>query len=244
MKSVHASLCVALALALAACGGGNDSATSNQGAIEAVPPPEGGDWTQVVSETEEGGFRMGNPDARVQLVEYASYTCPHCAEFSREATGPLTEMVKTGHVSWEFRPFQMFPTDPGISVLVRCHGPGASFMLTEQLYEAQDEWYGRLRSLGEAELQRLQSLSPQQQPEALVRASGIDEFFRQRGMPEERIRACLADQQVIERLLEITQRGSKEYGVRGTPTFFVNGKLVENAASWGALEPVLRAAMR
>ena len=236
----------ALALLLAGCG---DDDTANGGIaapeapVAAVPAPAGQSWTEVVSETPEGGFRMGNPDAPVKLVEYASYTCPHCAEFSEAADKPLKELVSSGRLSWEFRPFVLFPTDPGITMLVRCQEPAASFLLTEQLYAAQDQWAGRLRELTDAQVQQLETMAPQQRIVALLQAAGLDQFFRQRGMPQERVQACLADQQELNRVMEITQTGSTEHQVTGTPTFFINGSKVPDAASWEQLQPVLRRAL-
>jgi protein-disulfide isomerase len=77
----------------------------------------------------------------------------------------------------------------------------------------------------------------------VLRASGVDEFFRQRGMPASRIQSCLADPAVLDQVAAITKRGNDE-GVNGTPSFFINGKFVPRTASWAALEPELRAALR
>jgi protein-disulfide isomerase len=235
-------------LLLAGCNdnGGNKSSAGDAGgkAIATVAAPNGADWTQIVSQTPEGGYLMGNPDAPVKLVEYASYTCPHCAEFSEAATTPLEdEYVKSGRVSWEYRPFMLFPTDPGIALLVRCQGAPASFLLAEQLYANQKDWVGRLQALTAAQQAQFSSLPPQQRMSALVRAGGLDQFFRQRGMPESKVDSCLANQGELEKILAITDRGSKEFEVTGTPTFFINSEKVENAASWQALEPALREAV-
>jgi protein-disulfide isomerase len=234
-----------LAFALAACGDGGGNAASSDAPITPVAAPQSGDWTQMVTETPEGGFLMGNPNATVKLVEYASYSCPHCAEFSEAASAELqNEYVKSGRVSWEFRPFLLFPTDPGVTMLVRCHGAQASFLLTEQLYAQQREWMGRLQNLPEPQLQAIQAMPPQQRPPALVQASGLDQFFRQRGMPESKVSSCLADQGGLDRALKITEHATKELGVQGTPTFFINGRKIDNASNWAALEPLIREALR
>ena len=89
----------------------------------------------------------------------------------------------------------------------------------------------------------LRGEAPQQQLGAIVKAAGLDQFFRQRGMPEARIASCLADKKGLDRIMEITKTGSEEMEVQGTPTFFINGEKVENAASWEALEPELRKAL-
>ncbi len=230
----------ALALLLAGCGqsdSGNPSAP-----IAAIPAPNGGDWTDTVEQTADG-FRMGNPNAPVKLVEYASPTCPHCAEFSEQGTAPLkTTYVKTGRVSWELRPYMIFPPDPGIAMLLRCHGAAGFFQLTEQMYADQPNWAGRLQSMPPETLQQLQDLPPAQRVTTLVKATGMDEFFRLRGMPQGRIDQCLADTGQLNALAALTSRANDE-GVTGTPTFFINGKKVEGAASWKELEPSLRASV-
>ena len=237
---------IASCLALAACGGndGNLSATAgNQGAPLTQIPAPNGDWTQTVTQTPEGGYRMGNPDAPVKLVEYASITCPHCAEFAAGGTEPLTsQYVRSGQVSWEYRPYMLFPSDPGVFMLLRCQGPTPFFRLVEQLYATQPEWAGRLQSLPTQEQERIRALPAASQPPLWVRASGVDQFFRQRGMPEARINSCLADGSNLEALAQVTRRGTENDGVTGTPTFFINGER-QDVADWHALEPLLRAAI-
>lgn len=232
----------ALALLLAGCGGQSDNSSGNGAApIAAIPAPNGGDWRETVEQTADG-FRMGNPNAPVKLVEYASPTCSHCAEFSEEGTRPLTETyVKSGRVSWEIRPYMIFPSDPGIAMLLRCHGAAPFFQLTEQIYADQPNWAGKLQQLPPEMLQQLEGMAPAQRAATLVRATGMDEFFRLRGMPEGRIAQCLADTSQLTALAALTARANEE-GVTGTPSFFINGDKVENAASWKELEPSLRSA--
>ena len=232
----------ALALVLAGCNGQSDNGSANSSApLAAIPAPNGGDWTQIVEQTADG-FRMGNPNAPVKLVEYASPTCSHCAEFSEQGAGPLTNnYVKTGRVSWEIRPYMLFPSDPGIAMLLRCHGAAPFFQLTEQLYADQPNWAGKLQQLPPEMLQQLETMPPAQRAAALVRATGLDEFFRLRGMPEGRISQCLADTSQLTALAELRTRATGE-GVTGTPTFFINGNKVEEVGDWKGLEPRLRQA--
>jgi protein-disulfide isomerase len=228
----------AAALALSGCGGGSSdlnqvAATSANAQIPSIPAPNNGDWTQVVQETPEGGYRMGNPDAPVKLIEYASITCPHCAEFSEEGAEELTnQFVRSGQVSWEYRPFLLFPTDPGIFMLLRCQGPQTFFALTEQLYATQREWSGRTQQIPPSQLQSLQSMPAQQQAGALAKAIGMDQFFRQRGMPQARVDQCLSDMNVLNRLAEIQSYGQREDNVTGTPTFILNGTQLEGVGYW------------
>ena len=240
---------IALALLLSGCGdesgnGAGKSAGAGKTAA-AVPAPNGGDWTQMVQQTPEGGYRMGNPNAPVKLVEYASISCSHCAEFEEAAGEALrNNYVRTGRVSWEYRPFMIFPTDPGIFMLLQCRGPQTFFQLTDQLYADQRNWLGKLQALSPAQQQQLGAMPPQQQIGALVQATGMDQFFRQRGMPEAQISSCLSNQQSLQQLANVTSTGTSEYKVSGTPTFFVNGKLVDalQPPYWQGVEAALKAA--
>jgi protein-disulfide isomerase len=242
------ALALSLALALAACGGGGDNTNLSSAAGQAPPltqiaAPNNGDWTETVAQTPEGGFRMGNPDAPVKLVEYASITCPHCGEFAAQGVPTLRDVyVRSGQVSWEYRPYLLFPTDPGIFMLLRCQGPAPFFRLTEQLYADQPNWMARLQAVPQEQLQQLDGMPPATRAAALVRAGGLDQFFRQRGMPESRMNSCLADPQNLQQLSQITQRATSEQGVTGTPTFFINGTRQE-AGNWAQLEPLLRTAV-
>jgi protein-disulfide isomerase len=243
-----ASACVGtLALLLAGCGGEESNLAAAAANVDAPLPqiaaPNQGDWREVVSETPEGGYRMGNPDAPVKLVEYASITCPHCAEFAETASTALRDQyVRSGQVSWEYRPFMLFPTDPGIFQALRCQGPQPFFRLIEQLYATQRDWIGRLQMLSEQQQQAIQNMSPAARSAALLQAAGLDEFFRQRGMPQSRLESCLADPQGLQRLTEITQYGTRHDNVQGTPTFMINGQRQE-VGTWNELEPRLRAAI-
>lgn len=250
MKASISTAALGLALLLAGCGDGGNGGKQGTGGggtpVASVPAPNGGDWTQTVAETPEGGYRMGNPNAPVKLVEYASISCGHCAEFEETAGEPLrNDYVRTGRVSWEYRPFMIFPTDPGLFMLLRCRGAEPFFQLTQQIYADQKNWMAKLQQLSPAQQQQLTALPPQQQVPALVKATGMDQFFRQRGMSEAAINSCLADQQGLQRLMQITNTGAQEQKVSGTPTFFINGEVVElsSGAIWPQLEPKLREAV-
>ena len=248
MKAFFGAASVSMALLLAGCGDGDANNASTTAAPENnAPLPQveapNGDWTQVVTQTADGGFLMGNPNAPAKLVEYASLTCPHCKTFSDQATDELrNEYVKSGQVSWEFRNFVFNPIDLAATMLARCQGPSAFFGLVEQLFANQQSWGSAFNEIPEAEMQRIQTLPREQQVAALAKAGGLDQFFRQRGMPESRINSCLADPQNLQAtvaLNEVAQRNQ----VEGTPTFFINGEKVENVADWAGLEPKLREAI-
>jgi protein-disulfide isomerase len=214
---------------------------------ESGAAPPGGeaariDWRTRVAATPEGGFRMGNPDAPVKLVQYTSLTCPHCARFEEEGGAALRDRyVAGGRVSWEVRTFLLFPTDPSVSLLLHCGGAADFFPAATALYAAQPEWTGRLQALPRNRLLEMQELPVEQSAAAIAAAAGLDAFFRGRGMPEAKLRACLSDPAGLARLADLTRLGVEE-GVTGTPTFLINGELAEDAYDWESLEPRLKAA--
>jgi protein-disulfide isomerase len=213
---------------------------SGPAAPRARAPVAQRDWSLTAVRTPEGGVRIGNPAAPVKLIEYGSISCPHCAAFSAEGALALrTRHVRTGRVSWEYRPYLIFPTDPGVFMLLNCLPPSRFFPAAEELYATQSTWYGRLLALPAAEQERLQGLSPIQKSAALVRAAGLDPFFRARGLTAAQINACLANRAGVDRLAAIS-RHANEIGVHGTPIFFVNGNLV-GTLDWARLEPMLTA---
>jgi protein-disulfide isomerase len=232
----------ALALALAGCGGG--SATNDMAApLTQIPAPNNGDWTRIVTMTPEGSYVMGNPNAPVKLVEYASITCPHCGEFSETGGAPLRDTyVRSGQVSWEYRPYILFPSDPGIFLMLRCVDPSAFFRTSEQVYADQRVWLTQLQALPQERQAEIEALPTAQKAAAYVRAAGLDAFFRQRGIAEARMNQCLADENALRQLGELKMRGDSRDGVTGTPTFIINGARQE-AGRWAELEPLLRRAI-
>ena len=81
------ALALAPLAALAACNSADEAATGSVESepVEAVAAPEGQSWSQIVTQTEQGGYLMGNPDAPIKLVEYGALSCSHCADFAENA---------------------------------------------------------------------------------------------------------------------------------------------------------------
>jgi protein-disulfide isomerase len=204
----------------------------------------GRDWSRVVAATAEGGYLMGNPAAKVKLVEFGSLTCPHCAAFSREAVPLLIEQyVKPGLVSYEFRNFARDPLDLGAAVLVRCAGAAASFKLIDQLYTDQDVWLGKVQNAAPGESPRLGAMPPDQAMAELIRLAGLDRFFAMRGVPSGRTHQCLADKKAQQAIAAIRAAAIDKFEVEGTPTFIVNGQKADDAHDFATLQPVLQGAL-
>ena len=237
-------LALSLSIALAACGGGeggNSSGAADAPKVTATPAPAGQDWTTTVVKTPEGGFRMGNPNAPIKLVEFGSMTCSHCADFAAQGMPALKrDYIATGKVSLEFRNFVRDPYDLTASLLARCGGEGPFFALTEQMFASQAEWIQRAQA--PASQQALQSASGAALLPAVAKVTGLDQFVRQRGVSADKAAACVADQAEAERLAKGVEAAGEKYNISGTPSFLINDQLVPNAAAWQALEPALKAA--
>jgi protein-disulfide isomerase len=231
-------------LALVACdSGAGNSMIAASGPVAAVAPPAGTEWVTTVSATPEGGFLMGNPNAPIKLMEYGSVTCPTCQAFSVQGIEPLkAKYISTGKVSYEFRSFLIHGPDVMATSLLQCGGPEPFFALLEANYAGLNEWESKIMSAPEAELARIQSLPVATQNVELARISGLDQFVIQRGISSEAAHKCLTDPATPDKLVKQRDHGTGEYGVQGTPTFFLNGKIVPNVSSWRDLEPQLRAA--
>jgi protein-disulfide isomerase len=229
------------AIAIAAALGGPASVADAQ-TRKAAPAakPAARDWTRVVSVTPEGGFRMGNPNAAVKVVEYGSLTCPGCAAFSASAKTPLPAQVRTGKVSFEFRNMVLNAIDLTASMLARCSGPANFFPFIDRLFATQPQWAGKIGAMTQAQREQLQALSPQQQLSRIAEVTGLTQMAAQAGLSPAKAGACLADKAGLDRIVQMRQ-AAQTLGVTGTPTFFINGASV-HAHDWGELQAEIRKA--
>ncbi|MBW8743820.1 MAG: thioredoxin domain-containing protein [Sphingomonas sp.] len=235
-----------IAVALAGCSKKSDNTATNvvesHGPIAAVPPPPGKQWTDIVSETPEGGYVMGNPNAPVKLVEYASFSCPHCKHFEETGADPLkSKYVATGKVSWEFRSFLIHSMDAPLTLLMRCRGPEPFFALTEQLYAQQDDMMKKFIAMSPAEQQRIAALPPAENFKAQAEIGGLYGFFGARGLPRAQADACLSNQKATDQITAWTNKYAAD-GITMTPSFVINGTVWESdigSEIWPQLDQAL-----
>ena len=208
------------------------------------PAPAQRDWSGTVVQTPEGGFRMGNPNAPVKVVEYLSLTCPHCAHFAEQGAPRLiANYVRGGRVSLEYRNYVLNGYDLAAAFISRCAAPARYFALNHAILAAQPQWMGRVENIPAAERERLRGLEPIQAMQRIVPLAGLDAIAARHGISAAQARACLANQQGLDRIIAMQQAGTNA-GVQGTPSFAINGRLLADVHDWAALERAVQSALR
>ena len=234
------------ALMATACNAEKGASNTTGPEVTATPvaAPNNGDWSTVVAKTPEGGFVMGNPNAKVKLVEFGSMTCPHCAEFEEQGAKSLVDnYVKKGLVSWEFRNFVRDPFDVAASLIARCGGESSFFGMTRGLYAEQRDWVGKIQAADPAKMQALQTMPPAQQFSTIADIAGLKQFAAMRGVPRAKAEQCLADEAAVNQLVQMNSDAGSNYNIPGTPSFLINGTLVDQTAAWVQLEPKIKEAL-
>lgn len=205
------------------------------------------DWSRVANVSIEGGYVMGNPAAPVKLVEFGSLTCPHCRHFDDEASGPLTATyIRSGKVSYEYRSFLLNGIDIPATLVAGCNGGAGFFAMLRALYASQPQWIAKIQAIPAARMTQIQAMPPGQQLQAIGLAAGFPAIAAAHGISAARATSCMADQPRAERLAKATQEAATKYGVKGTPTFLVNGATVDYSAGptvWGAVEAQLKSTL-
>jgi protein-disulfide isomerase len=195
------------------------------------------DWSTRVQATAEGGYRMGNPDAPLKLVEFLSLTCGHCADFANEAMPRVKDKVRSGQVSVEYRNFVLNHYDLAAGVLSRCAAPGKYFALTEAYLAEQDGWAAKIDALTPAQRAEVEVAPTPASVRRTAELLGLKAIAARHGVTPAAANACLADPKRIGQLLAMGG-AAEQLGVEGTPTFMLNGTLI-GPQNWSSLEPVL-----
>ncbi|MEO8723994.1 MAG: thioredoxin domain-containing protein [Sphingobium sp.] len=233
-----------LSFGLVACGQkGADNATAPAATgPAAVASPAGKQWTDVVSKTAEGGVVEGNPNAAVKVIEFGSFSCPHCRDFSAESTQDIHSMVNTGKLSYEYRTYIRDPVDMMVAILAHCGGAESCFPLSEQLFANQTAMMTKAQGLGDATYSATLSKPINERFVSLAQTTGLIDFVKQRGISETTAKQCLSDGKAIEALAKQVQDYNSKYNIQGTPTLYMNGSVVENTATWDAMKTKLKEA--
>ncbi|MCE2523120.1 MAG: DsbA family protein [Rhodobacteraceae bacterium] len=152
---------------------------------------------------------LGNPDAKVIVTEYASFTCPHCGTFHQNVFGRLkSEYIDTGKILFRLREIYFDRYGLWAGIVARCGGESKYFGIVDLLFDKQDSW------------------SRQNSPaQVAARLRGIGLAA---GLTDTQLDACLTDQANAEMLFAAYQEFADDDGITSTPTFIINGKLHSN----------------
>lgn len=200
-------------------------------------------WNTTITLTADGAHVLGNPNAKLKLTEYGSYTCPHCAAFWRESEGALRlGFIRSGKLSFEFRNLIRDPVDLTVAMLTNC-GPKDRFFLNNAAFMSkQADWIEPMVSASAAQRTRWTTGDLGQRNRAIAADFHFYEIMQSRGYGRVEVDRCLSDQAMAKRIAEETKKAA-EAGVSGTPTFAVNGTILLATYDWATLEPQLAARM-
>lgn len=214
-------------------------------ALLSPPAHAGRDWTKTISQTPAGAYVMGNPAAKVKLVEYLSLTCSHCADFAQEGWGALkANYIGKGLVSLEVRHAVRDGLDLTGTMLVRCTGPKGYFGASEAVLAALPVWGPRASEYAEKAGPALDDKPIGERMQAIAKGSGLDMLVASRGLPPGRVAGCLSDAAEQKKLAAMAKEAWGERDIGGTPSFLINGELQPGISTWQALEPKLQAALK
>jgi protein-disulfide isomerase len=209
--------------------------------LVAASPPLKGDWLSKVAITPEGGHLRGNPAAAAKLVEFVSYTCPHCAQFEVESDGVIQlGFIKPGKGSVEVRSFLRNPIDVTASLLVQCGPANKLFANHTAMLRAQSKW---LRNPTQTEVTRWSNPDFATRMRNIATDLKLYDVMLPRGYTKLQLEKCLANQVLANRIADQTQFAMDKLGVTGTPSFLLNGEL-QPFHDWRGLKPKLEALTR
>lgn len=154
-----------------------------------------------------GDMNLGNPKARIHVVEYLSLTCSHCAHFHEEVFPVFkAKYIDTGRVYFTVRELLTAPANVAAAgfLMARCNGGQRYFDVIDQVFKSQPRWrQGDIKPI-------------------------FVEIAKANGITEDQFNACLVDEKASEALEARLAYATKVDKVTGTPTFFVNGVMLSN----------------
>src|SRR5438477_4670383 len=166
-----------------------------------------------------GDMSLGQPNATVTIIEYASMTCPHCAHFHETVYPKLkAQYIDTGKVRFIFREFPLDLKAAAGSMLARCVGkddPNKYFAVVDTLFRTQEHW------------------AQNDTVDALKRVG------RQAGFSAQSVDSCLASQDTLDAIKKTQEHAYEKLKVNSTPTFFVNGTMLKGGAEFEEFKKVI-----
>lgn len=197
------------------------------------------DWN-LTYETTERGHRVGNPDADVSLIEFVSYTCPHCASFEQESEAALRlHYIHQGLATVEVRPVIRNPVDLAAALVADCGDPDDYFGNHRALMLSHSRWIEKARSATQGQMQRWATGTVASRMRAIGDDMDFHELMEPRGLSRSQVDQCLSDEAKARAIAEAAAADKADFDYPGTPSFAVNGSLLEGVHTWSALQQVL-----
>jgi protein-disulfide isomerase len=213
-RAAIASIVIAATSALSGCGGGAGGPTPPIDKATYVPPQ-----AELMAPGPLGERVLGKATAPVTVIEYVSLTCPHCAHFQKSLFPRVKkEFIDTGKVRYIVREFPIGHTAGNAAIVNRCAPEDKYFFLLNQFLTRQPEW-----------------VSQEVRPDAIYAVA------KSSGMSRETFDKCLSNQTIIDGLTEVKQRG-RQFGVIGTPTFFINGRKAQGEVTFDEIKALIEQA--
>lgn len=199
-----------------------------------------GNWQSTIARTDRGHV-IGDPKAETRLIEFISYTCPHCADFTARGE-PALEIVllQPGKISLEVRPVIRNAIDLTVTLLAQCGDPAGFKNRHQALMLSQADWLGKARNAPQTQ-QQIWLRGDKAGRMNAANALGLSAMLVARGQSQAELDACVMDDAAAQRLIDNGRADSAELAVNSTPSFALDGKLLPEVHSWEALYPVLSA---
>lgn len=201
-------------------------------------------WSSTITTSGIGAYSVGNPAAKVKLVEYFSYTCHVCGDFARAAATPLkTLYIDKGLVQFEYRNLVRDPIDMTAALLARCGGPKAFAGNHGAIFAAQPALLDKITKATDAQKTSWFEGTTGERARKIAADTGLTALMSARGYTAVQQNACLDDGVAQAELTGMTNIGRNADRVAGTPAFFLNGRRVEVTA-WPAVKSQLDLALK
>lgn len=164
-----------------------------------------------------GDVTLGDKAAKVNIIEYASLTCSHCADFHNNTLPELKKKyIDTGKARFTLREFPLDPLAAAGFMIARCDGNDKYYPVTDLLFSRQNDWAFNPKPL-----------------------EGLTDLLKQAGFTKDKVEACLKDQKLLDAVNAVRDRGAK-LGVNSTPTLIINGKIHRGALSMEDLDKAIK----
>jgi protein-disulfide isomerase len=205
-------------------------------AFEGVDPH--GNWSATIARTERGHL-IGNPEAKTRLIEFVSYTCGHCANFAMEGEPAIDlTLLMQGKIAVEVRPVIRNAIDLTVTLLAQCGDPAGFKDRHRAFMYGHNQWMAKLQNAPQSQQQiwaRADKVSRMNAASAL----GFADILVQRGMSITQVNACVMNDNAAQKLIDAGTADRIEFKIEGTPSFALDGKLLDKVHNWAALYPVL-----